>query len=164
MSSKTKTFLICIAIPLLTGGVSGFLTRNSMDTYRTLQQQPLSPPGFLFPIVWTILYILMGIASFLIVTSNDTDHNSKHFGNYYKNRALSFYALQLFSNLIWPILFFSCGWYLFSFFWLLALWLLILICIYVFKPVNEKAAYLMIPYFLWVTFAAYLNLGVYLIN
>lgn len=164
MSSKLKTFLFCIAIPLLVGGIAGFLTSPGMNLYQQLEQPPFAPPGFLFPIVWTILYVLMGLASFFIVTSFEPDRNKNRELTHKKHQALSFYALQLFFNFLWPILFFNCNLYLIAFIWLLALWLLILICVYLFYAVNKKAAYLMIPYFLWVTFAAYLNLGVYILN
>lgn len=151
-----KTFFICIAISLLVGGISALLSRNSMETFQQLNKPPLSPPGFLFPIVWTVLYILMGIASYLIVTANENKQQIK--------AALILYGLQLFVNFWWSIFFFNFEWYFFSFIWLLLLWLLIYFTIQVFYPISKTAGYLMIPYLLWVTFAGYLNFFIFLLN
>ncbi len=148
-----KKLLTCIAIPLITGGVSALLTRGSMETFVSVNKPPLSPPGWLFPIVWTILYILMGIASYLVLTSGKMNR-----------AALTVYGIQLAFNFLWPILFFNLGLYLFSFVWLVILWLLILITTVLFYIISKPAGYLMIPYLLWVTFAGYLNLAIYLLN
>lgn len=151
-----KTFVICIGIPLLVGGLSALLTMNSMETFATLNKPPLSPPGFLFPIVWTVLYILMGIASYLVFTSGEAKEDITD--------ALLVYALQLAFNFFWSLFFFGLNWYLFSFFWLLLLWGLILHTITLFYRISKPAAYLLVPYLLWVTFAGYLNLGIALLN
>ncbi len=153
---KWKTLLICIAIPLLAGGFAGFISKDSMSIYNNLKQPPLSPPGWLFPIVWTILYILMGIASYLIVTSKKTNENI--------DKALKLYAIQLLFNFLWTFWFFYLQLYLFSFIWLVVLWFLILFTIKAFSKISKKAAYLMIPYLLWITFAGYLNIGIALLN
>lgn len=151
-----KKLLICIAIPLLTGLLAALLTRDSMAAFDTLVKPPLSPPGWLFPVVWTILYILMGIASYLVLTSRKN--------NLQIRRALSLYALQLLFNFFWPILFFRMQRYLFAFFWLLLLELLILLTTLRFSRISDTAAKLMIPYLIWVAFAGYLNLGIALLN
>lgn len=156
MKVKWKTLLICIAIPLLAGGFAGFISKDSMSIYNSLKQPPLSPPGWLFPIVWTILYILMGIASYLIVTSKKTNENI--------DKALKLYAIQLLFNFLWTFWFFYLQLYLFSFIWLVVLWFLILFTIKAFSKISKKAAYLMIPYLLWITFAGYLNIGIALLN
>ena len=156
MQTKLKTLLIYIAIPLLVGGTAALLTRNSMETFQTLNKPPLAPPGFLFPIVWTILYVLMGIASYLIASSQKNREDIQN--------ALTIYALQLAINFLWPIFFFRLEWYLFSFFWILLLWIFILNTIRLFYPINKTAAYLMIPYLIWVTFASYLNLFIFILN
>jgi len=127
-----------------------------MEAFGKLNQPPLSPPGWLFPVAWTILYILMGLASCYVWSSGASDTR--------KLRALSFYTLQLILNFFWSILFFCMGLYLFSFIWLLVLWAAILITSVLFHFIDCRAGKLMIPYFLWVTFAAYLNLGVYILN
>lgn len=124
-----------------------------METFEAISKPALAPPGFLFPAVWTILYILMGIASYLVLTSgrpNDT--------------ALTVYGIQLAFNFFWPIIFFNLGLYLFAFLWLVLLWLLILITAVLFCQISKPAGYLMLPYLLWVTFAGYLNLSIYLLN
>lgn len=147
-----KQLILCIAIPLLVGGLAAFLTRDSMDIFTQLDKPPLSPPGILFPIVWTILYTLMGIASYLVVSS---DADKEEIQN-----ALFVYGLQLAVNFFWSIFFFNLGWYLFAFFWLLLLWGFILYTIVVFYRISKPAAYLLIPYLLWVTFAGYLNFAI----
>lgn len=156
MRIDVKKLLICIAIPLLVGIVSGLISRSGMETFNQITKPPLSPPAILFPIVWSILYTLMGIASYLIVVS-DADKTLK-------DNALTSYGLQLIVNFFWSIFFFNFGWYLFSFLWLVLLWVLILNCIFLFYEINKTAAYLMIPYLLWVTFAGYLNLAIYFLN
>lgn len=156
MRIDVKKLLICIAIPLLVGIVSGLISRSGMETFNQITKPPLSPPAILFPIVWSILYTLMGIASYLIVVS-DADKTLK-------DNALTSYGLQLIVNFFWSIFFFNFGWYLFSFLWLVLLWVLILNCIFLFYEINKTAAYLMIPYLLWVSFAGYLNLAIYFLN
>lgn len=156
MKNKIKTLIICIAIPLLVGGASALLTSGSMETFGQMNKPPLSPPGFLFPIVWTILYTLMGIASYLILSSGKSQDDIQN--------ALFVYAIQLGINFFWSIFFFNMEWYLIAFFWLLLLWALILRTIMLFLPISKTAAYLMIPYLIWVTFAGYLNLGIYFLN
>ena len=155
MKIQLKKLLISLAIPLAVGGLAALLS-GGMDSYRQLDQPPLSPPGWLFPIVWTALYLLMGYASYLIWTS---DTNPE-----YKRRALLFYFIQLGLNFLWPILFFRFDMYLTAFFLLLLLWLMIFITMRLFSNINERAGDLLLPYLLWVTFAGYLNLGVYLLN
>ena len=156
MKIKWKTLLICIAIPLLVGGVSGLISMNSMQTFAALEKPPLSPPAWLFPVVWTLLYISMGVACYLIISADAPQRETE--------RALSLYALQLFFNFFWSILFFNLELYWFAFAWLLVLWVLIGLCIVYFSRISNAAALLMVPYFLWVTFAAYLNAGVAYLN
>jgi len=152
--TNIKALVISILISLGVGGLSGFLTRNSMDVYKDLIKPELSPPGWVFPIVWTILFILMGISAYLVYRSDSP----------YRNSSLKIYALQLVVNFFWTIIFFNLQMYLLAFLWLLLLWVLILLMIVSFHKVNKTAAYLMIPYLLWVTFAGYLNLSIYLLN
>ncbi len=148
-----KNLITAIAIPLATGGLSALLTKKAMDSFEMLNQPPLSPPTWLFPVVWTILYILMGIASYLVATSgqkNDT--------------ALTLYGIQLCLNFLWTLFFFNMEWYLFAFLWLIGLWILILLTTIAFYRISKPAACMMIPYLIWVTFAGYLNYGIYLLN
>ena len=156
MKIKWKTLLLCIAIPLLMGGLAGLISRGSMSTFAALNQPPLSPPGWLFPVAWTILYTMMGVASYMILTSGAPQDNI--------GKAIKRYGWQLLFNFFWTFWFFNLQLYFFSFIWLIALWLLILATIVSFSHISKLAAYLMIPYLLWVTFAGYLNLGIALLN
>lgn len=156
MKINYKLLTICIIIPLAVGSLSGYISASAMDSFRLLNKPPLSPPGFLFPVVWTILYILMGIASYLVLTSGQSKTKIKD--------AMITYGLQLFFNFFWSIIFFNLEWYMFAFVWLVVLWVLIFNTIISFYEISKTAAYLLIPYLLWVTFAGYLNLGIYLLN
>lgn len=156
MPKSKKTLVVCLLFPLIAGGVSGFLTRNGMETFAYLNKPPLSPPGIVFPIVWTVLYLMMGLASWLVLTSGERPEQIR--------QALFFYVVQLIVNVLWPVFFFSLGWYLFSFFWMLLLFVLILVVIWLFSDLSQTAAWLMVSYLIWTVFAGYLNLGVYLLN
>jgi tryptophan-rich sensory protein len=156
MASKVKAFTISIAIPLIVGAVAAFISRSGMADFGLLKQPPLTPPKIVFPIVWTILFILMGISSYLIKHSN---YNPAIVDN-----ALTSYGVQLGVNFFWPIFFFKFGWYLFSFIWLLLLLVLIIVTTSAFYKISRLAAYLMLPYIAWVMFAGYLNLGIYFLN
>jgi len=153
---KLKPLLINLFIPLAVGGLSALLTMDSMETFSSLNQPPLSPPGWLFPVVWTILYTLMGIAAYLVYTSNKPKKQI--------NTALIVYGIQLFFNFFWSIIFFNRADYLFAFVWLVILWALILANIILFYRISKPAGILLIPYLLWVTFAGYLNFAIYLLN
>ena len=156
MNEKRKRLLLCLTIQLAAGGLSALLTRNSMERFASLAQPPLTPPGWVFPVVWTTLFLLMGIASYL--ASNSGGSRPAVGG------ALALYGLQLAFNFMWPIFFFNLGWYLFAFGWLVVLWLLILAETVRFFRLSRPAGYLMLPYLAWVAFAGYLNLGVYWLN
>ena len=156
LTSRTKRFLICLAIPLLVGLVAGLATMNGMDSFQALNKPPLSPPGWLFPVVWTVLYTMMGVASYLVLVSGGSQADV--------SSALLFYGVQLAFNFVWSFLFFSFELYWFAFVWLIALWILILITALKFSKLSDVAAYLMLPYLAWVTFAAYLNFGIALLN
>ncbi|MBR4949302.1 MAG: tryptophan-rich sensory protein [Clostridia bacterium] len=149
-----KILAVCILIPLILGTVSGILTSSAMDRFEEIAKPPLSPPGFLFPIVWTLLYILMGISSYLVFVSTSE----------YRKEALTLYGIQLVFNFIWPVIFFNFEKYLFAFIWLIALLVLVILMTLKFYKIDKKSAYLQIPYILWLIFAGYLNLGVYLLN
>ncbi len=150
--SNFKIYAKAILIPVVVGGIVGLIISGSID-YSSLKQPPLSPPSTLFPIVWSILYILMGI-SYGILDSNllvDSGINS-------------IYYLQLFVNALWSIFFFVFKWRFFSFLWILLLLALVVIMIIRFYRKNKTSGLLQIPYLLWILFATYLNLGVYLLN
>lgn len=156
MKINGKKLAVCIAIPLLIGGVSAFLTKDAMQEFEKLYQPPLTPPNWLFPVVWTILYILMGISHYLILESGADEGTIAS--------AKRIYFFQLLLNFLWPTLFFNLGWYLFALFELVLLWWSVLIMIRRFADSSKVAAYLNIPYLIWLTFAAYLNLGVWWLN
>lgn len=148
---KLKPLLISILIPLIIGGISGILTAGSSEIYSSLVLPPLSPPAIVFPIVWTIIYILMGIASYLI-------YNSK------SPQKLTLYAAQLAVNFFWTIIFFDLGAYLAAFIWLIILWVMVVNMTIQFYKTNKLAGILLTPYVIWLTFAGYLNLAVYILN
>lgn len=154
MKIQWKRLLVYLAIPLGVGALAGILTKDSMMQFSLLNRPPLSPPGWLFPVVWTVLFLLIGYASYLVSRSDSVQ----------KRPALILYAIQLIVNFFWSIFFFNFEWYLFSFFWLVLLWVLILLTIRAFWRISPTAAILLIPYLLWVTFAGYLNLAIWLIN
>ena len=156
MKSKKGLLVKCIAIPLLVGVIAAFITGGGMQNFEMLNKPPLSPPGWLFPVVWTILYTCMGIASYLVITSGA---DSEKITN-----ALKTYLYQLAVNFLWPTFFFNFEWYLFSFLWILLLWILILKMFRQFSEISKWAGYLIVPYLLWVTFAAYLNFGIWRLN
>ena len=156
MKIQWKKLIICLAIPLAVGGLSALLTGGSMQQYGQIRQPPFAPPGWVFPVVWTILYLLMGYASYRVLTSNADQKEIR--------RALGLYGAQLAVNFLWPLVFFGLKWYLAAFIVLLVLWVLIFLTIWAFSDIDELASDLLLPYILWVTFAAYLNVGVYLLN
>lgn len=153
MKIQWRNLVTCIAIPLAVGNLSALLTQNSMKAFESINKPALSPPGWLFPVVWTVLYILMGIASYLVLTS----------GKQY-DTALAVYGIQLIFNFFWPIIFFNLELYLFAFIWLILLWLLVLKTTSLFYQISKPASYLMLPYLLWITYAGYLNFSIYLLN
>ncbi|MBR0209047.1 MAG: tryptophan-rich sensory protein [Oscillospiraceae bacterium] len=153
---KWKQLVICIAAPLLVGALAALLSREGMEYYKSMYKPLLAPPGWVFPVVWTILYVLMGLASYLVYTSAASPERIR--------RAMTAYVLQLAANFIWPLIFFVLQAYLAAFLWLILLFALALVCALRFGYIDARAGKLMTPYLLWLFFAAYLNLGVYLLN
>lgn len=156
MKINWKTLLKSIAIPLVTGGISALISMGGMKKFDTVNKPSFTPPMAVFPIAWTILYILMGIAFYLVITSNTSAIKLSN--------AVKLYGAQLAFNFFWSIWFFSFSLYWFAFFWLVILWVLIILTIISFYKISKPAAYLMIPYLLWVTFAAILNFSIALMN
>lgn len=153
---KLKRFLISIAIPLLVGGLSALITSGNMDIYSSIVRPPLSPPGWVFAVAWSILYLLMGVSLYLVWNSVANEGA--------KRRAFLLFAIQLFLNFIWSPIFFNEQWFLASFIVLMALWIFVFLMILSFYKISKKAGLLQIPYLLWLTFAAYLNFAIYLLN
>lgn len=156
MKQKWKLLVLCLAVPLAVGALSAWLSGGGMEAFSELNKPPLSPPAWLFPVVWTILYLLMGFASWLVLTSGAPKTEIK--------RAMRLYALQLAVNFFWSIIFFGASQYLFAFVWLVLLWVLIILTMVRFYEIRQPAGELLLPYFLWVTFAGYLNFAIYLLN
>ena len=146
--------VVSLLISLGTGGLSALLTRNSMDAYGNYQQPPLAPPAWLFPVVWTVRFVLMGISAYLVYEAQSPGRRA----------ALWIYVIQLAVNFVWPLLFFRLGLLMPAFWWLVLLLLLIVWMIVLFFRVSPAAAYLQIPYLLWTLFAGYLNLAIALLN
>lgn len=155
MDKNWKKRIINWVIPLAVGGLATLLSGGT-KLYQTINQPPLSPPGWVFPIVWTILYVLMGEAAYRVLTSGAEKEQIK--------KALIVYGVQLFLNFLWPLFFFGGQMYLTAFIILIALWIAILVTTRAFSQIDETAGDLLLPYLLWVTFAGYLNLGVFLLN
>ncbi len=151
-----KRFLISIAIPLITGGLSAFITRDNMDIYSQINQPAAVPPAWLFPVVWTILYVLMGVSLYLVWNSDAS----------YNNKRISFilFGIQLFLNFIWSPIFFNMQRFLLAFIVLVLMWIFTLGMILAFYKISKPAGLLQIPYILWLTFAGYLNFAIYLLN
>lgn len=147
-----KVLLVSLAISLGAGILSSLLSGNSMGEYQELYQPPLAPPGWLFPIVWTILFILMGTAAYLVYESDAGEED--------KRAALTVYGVQLLVNVGWSIIFFRLDAYLLAFAWLLLLWYLIYRTIRLFWVIDTTAGGILLPYIVWVTFAGYLNLAI----
>lgn len=153
MKVNIKKLLFYVIVTLIIGSLPALFV-NTSGNYKNLIKPPLSPPGILFPIVWTILFILMGIAIYRIVETNsmnDRDLKVLYFG-------------QLFVNAFWTPIFFGLNAYLFAFFWLLLLLGLVILMFIKFYQIDKISAYLLIPYIIWLLFAGYLNFGIYLLN
>ena len=155
MKRKWISLIIALVIPVgLGGGLSARITSNSMELYSSFVKPPLSPPGWVFPVVWTILFILMGVASWLVYRSDSP----------LKSPALFLYGAQLAVNFFWTLTFFGERYYSGAFLVLVLLWAMILITIRQFGRIDKRAGWLLVPYLLWVTFAGYLNFFVALYN
>ena len=154
MLKKYVPYIISVAISLGVGGISAFLSKDNMSIYSAVNRPALSPPSWLFPIVWTALFVLMGIAAAIIWRSNGKELDS----------ALTFYGFQLVFNFCWPLIFFNFRAFGIAFFWLLVLLVLIGITAIKFYKINKTAGWMMLPYFAWVSFAGYLNYMIWQLN
>ena len=151
-----KIYAFWIGLAEAVGLLSGLLSRNATASFgESALQSPLSPPAIVFPIVWTILYALMGVSAARISLSTQSPQRS---------RGLNLFIAQLIVNFFWSLIFFNAGAYGFALIWLILLWVLVLCMILSFRKVDPLAALLQIPYLLWLTFAAYLNYAVWMLN
>ena len=155
MRIEWKKLLICIGFPLAVGGLSALLTSGNMDLYKEINQPTLAPPAWLFPVVWTILYALMGIGAGIVTgKSRLTEADS----------AINLMIAQLVVNFFWPLIFFNTQAYGFALLWILLLLVLVIWMALEFKKISPFAAYLQIPYIVWLLFATYLNTAVWYLN
>lgn len=155
-NNKWKIYLFWIGLAEAVGAIAGILTRNNVLEYQMqVKQTPFSPPGFLFPVVWSILYALMGIGAARISSSNPSPERSM---------GLNLFIVQLTMNFLWPLIFFNMQAYGFAIIWLLLLWFLVAGMVYIFYKTDAVAAILQFPYLVWLSFALYLNIGVWLLN
>ena len=156
LSINLKRFLISIALPLVVGGLSALMTVGNMDLYSQIVSPPLSPSSWVFPVVWTVLYTLMGVSLYLVWNSD---------ASYYeKRRAYIFFVAQLFLNFIWSPVFFNKQWFLVAFIVLVLLLIFALGMTVSFYKISKPAGLLQVPYLIWLTFAGYLNFAIYLLN
>ena len=153
-NKRRRLYLSSILVPVLLGALVALLTRGSMEDYAALRQPSLAPPGWLFPVVWSVLYTLMGFSLAMI-------REAQHPG---REDTLFLFALQLFVNLVWPLLFFVWALRLSAFFVLLLLIALVVAMITAFCRIRPAAGALQLPYLVWLGFAAWLNLAVYWLN
>ena len=152
-----KTYIVSILIALGVGGLSALLTIGNMNLYEETVTPVLSPPSILFPIVWTVLYTLMGISAAMIFNTSKAPATKRA-------EALYTYLISLAVNFFWSIIFFNLRMYFLAFIWLVLLWVLILKTILEYRQINKSAAYLQIPYLIWVTFAGYLTFAIFMLN
>lgn len=157
MWKKYKSLIISVIISLSVGGLSAPFAMKNMSLFDEVKKPPLSPPAVLFPIVWTVLYILMGISSAIVF-----EH--RVFKKSEAEKGLLIYAVSLVINFFWSIIFFNFRAFTFAFLWLLLLWCVILYMIASFYKVNKLSSYLQIPYLIWVTFAGYLTFAISILN
>ncbi|MBE6959310.1 MAG: tryptophan-rich sensory protein [Ruminococcaceae bacterium] len=151
-----KVYAFWIALSEAVGLIAGFLIRRGVEIYGlTAVKPPLSPPDWVFPVVWTILYALMGISAARVWLAEDSPA---------KRRSVSLFITQLVVNFFWPLFFFNLQAYGFALVWLILLWVLVFLLILNNRRVDMVASWLLIPYLIWLTFAVYLNIGVYLLN
>ena len=156
MKQNWKPYLFWILLAEAVGGLSGWLSREGTKIYQqSIVQPPLSPPGWVFPVVWTILYALMGISAARIYQTAPSKSRST---------GLNLFITQLVVNFFWSPVFFNLQAFGLAFFWLLLLWVLVFRMIHNFRMSDSLAAKLQIPYLIWLSFAAYLNLGVWYLN
>lgn len=155
MWTKIRPYVGFCALALLVGGLSSVITQGEMEAFSALRQPPLSPPGWVFPVAWTILYLLMGVGMAIVWRKSDGVR---------RRRAVTIWGVQLAANFLWPLLFFLWQLRLLSLAWLVALLILVAKMTSEFERTSVTAARLQIPYLLWLLFAAYLNLGVWILN
>lgn len=153
---RVSSLIIALLLPVIVGMISSALASKGMDAYSTMDKPPLSPPAWVFPVAWTILYLMMGLASYYVAVAEVNLRDQL--------LALMFYVLQLAMNFMWSIIFFNWEQYLFAFIWLAIMWGIVVLCVIRFYSISKVASLLMVPYVAWLTFAGYLNWGSYMLS
>ncbi len=153
---NVKKLVISLLVPIITGSIAALITNKDMSIYKNINTPPFSPPMIVFPIVWSVLYILMGVSLYMIWTAQNSSLD--------KSGAYIAFAVQLFLNFIWTPIFFSAKQYLIAAIVLVMMIIAVVIMIFKFKKIRPNAAYLQIPYLIWLLCAMYLNIGVYILN
>lgn len=151
-----KQLLIFLGIPVATGILSALVSMSGMKRFADVPQPPLTPPGWVFPVAWTLLYLMMGYASYVAWRSDTPKPQVQN--------ALRWYGAQLAANFWWSPLFFQWGLYLPALLWLMVMLVLIVVVLVKFWRIDRKAGMLMLPYLCWVLFAGYLNAGVWVLS
>ena len=154
--NKYLKLILCILVPLLIGAVSGIATASSVnDWFLTIKKPVFNPPNYLFAPVWTVLYILMGISFYMVLQTP-----------YLKSKkdAIAIFVIQLVLNFCWSFLFFKFQLIGAAFIEIILIWISIICMIYAFYKINKSAAYLQLPYLLWVSFASVLNGAIWWLN
>ena len=151
--NQWKGLIVIAAVTLGLGALSGYVTSDSQMQYEAMYQPPLAPPAWVFPVVWTLLYVFMSVAAWLVWKAEKPLNAAQQ-------RGLEVYVLQLLVNVTWPIFFFRMEAYWQAFLWLCLLWVLIVVMMIRFSRVDRRASWLLVPYLLWVSFAGYLNLSI----
>lgn len=157
MLKKIKPYIVSVIIALAVGGLSAFFTMENMDLYSTINKPAIAPPAIVFPIVWTILYILMGISSANVYVNRETNEKVA-------SKGLWAYTASLIVNFFWSIIFFNMREFVFAFIWLILLLILVIVTVINYKKIKPIAAYLQIPYIIWLFFAGLLNVLIVYMN
>lgn len=152
-----KKLAASCAISLGTGALSGIISMSGMKNFDKAVKPPLTPPSWLFPVVWTLLFLLMGISAYLVYTNRYTERKDR-------DSALIIYGAQLVVNFFWPVIFFNMSAYLFAFVWIVLLLVLVIIMTKKFYAITPIAGAFQIPYIIWTSFATYLTFGVFILN
>ncbi|MBQ4557837.1 MAG: tryptophan-rich sensory protein [Clostridia bacterium] len=148
-----KLLLFSLIVPLVVGGLSTLIIKDNLDIYSSINLPDFAPPSFLFGIVWTVLYVLMGVSFYLILNKSTK-----------KNEAVYYFILQLFVNFLWPIVFFNFRLFWLAFALIVLLLYLIIMMIISFYKISKPSAILQIPYLIWTAFATVLNLAIAILN
>ena len=154
MTQKIRSYVFFSAVALLTGGVAGWLIRDSFESFEQINKPVFTPPAIVFPIIWSILYLLMGIGAARVAQNQSPQ----------RENALTLFAAQLVINFFWPILFFRLNAYTLGAIWIVLLFILVTAMTWIFAQIDRIAGWLQLPYLLWLIFAGILNVAILILN